>query len=219
MLGNDFDFKAKGVVRLKKNIICPCTNTLSFEYEEEPDLDANPQILETIFNGTFMSIACASCGKLHKPEYRITLNWKSKNLRLTALPELERGEFYMKKKENMQNETVIGFPEMADRLSVIKDGLEPVVIETLKSYILAKAEESYPDYDINAWYHSALSNGIEFHLDGIRQNEVAVMRIPLEMYDKTLDEFKKHPKKNIFASLRVRTYLSVQNLLRPDALK
>jgi len=204
---------------LKKNIICPCGKTFPFEFEEEIDLDSNPQIMETILKGTFMSIACSSCGKLHKPEYRITLNWKSKNLKLTAIPELERGEFYLKKNENNQNETVIGFPEMADRLTVIKDGLEPVVIETLKSYILAKAEESYPDYDINAWYCCSVPSGIEFHLEGIRQDEIAVMRIPLEMYDKTLDEYKKQPKKSLFASLRVRTYLSVQNLLRPDVLK
>jgi len=204
---------------LKKNIICPCGTTFPFEFEEELDLDADPQILETILNGTFMSITCSSCGKIHKPEYRISLNWKSKNFKLTVLPELERGEFYMKKKENTQNETVIGFPEMAERLSVIKDGLEPVVIETLKSYILAKADENYPDNDINAWYHCSAPGGIEFHLEGIRQDEVAVMRIPLEVYNKNLEEFKKQPKKNIFTSLRVRTYMSVQNLLRPDVLK
>jgi len=204
---------------LKKNIICFCGKAFPFEFEEELDLDSDPRILETILNGTFMSITCSSCGKIHKPEYRITLNWKSKNLKLTAIPELERGEFYIKKNENAQNETVIGFPEMADRLTVIKDGLEPVVIETLKSYILAKAEESYPDNDVNAWYNCSVPSGIEFHLEGIRQGEVAVMRIPLEMYDKTLDEFKKQPKKNIFTSLRVRTYMSVQNLLRPDVLK
>ena len=204
---------------LKKNIVCPCGKTFPFEFEEEPNLDAEPQILETILNGTFMSISCPSCGKIHKPEYRVTLNWKSKNLKLTVIPELERGEFYMKKNENNQNEIVISFPEMADRLTVIKDGLEPVVIETLKSYIIAKAEETYPDNDIKVRYYCSVPAGIEFHLDGIRRNEVAVMRIPLEMYDKTLDEYKKQPKKNIFTSLRVRTYMSVQNLLRPDVLK
>ena len=204
---------------LKKNIICPCGKNFPFEYEEELDLDSDSQILESILNGTFMSIACPSCFKTHKPEFKVTLNWKSKNFRLTAIPELERGEFYLNKKENLPYDTVIGFPEMADRLAVIKDGLEPVAIETIKSYILAKAEENYPDNDINIRYYCTLPSGIEFHLDGIRYDEVAVMRITLEMYNNTLEDYKKHPKKPIYTSLRHRSYLSVQNLLRPDALK
>jgi len=204
---------------LKKNIICPCGKNFPFEYEEELDLDSDNQILENIFNGTFMSIACPSCLKMHKPEFKVTLDWKSKNYKLTAIPELERGEFYLNKKENPPHDTVIGFPEMADRLAVIKDGLEPVVIETLKSYILAKAEENYPDNDINIWYYCTLPSGIEFHLDGIRHDEVAVMRITLEMYNNTLEDYKKHSKKTIYTALRLRSYMSVQNLLRPDVLK
>jgi len=204
---------------LKKNIICPCGKNFPFEFEEDVDLDAQPQILESVLNGTFMSIACPSCLKMHKPEFKVTLNWKSKNYKLTVIPELERGEFYLNKKENIQHETVIGFPEMAERLCIIKDSLEPVVIETLKSYILAKAEENYPDNDINIRYYCILPSGIEFHLDGIRHDEVAIMRITLEMYNNTLEDYKKHPKKTLYTSLRLRSYLSVQNLLRPDVLK
>jgi hypothetical protein len=204
---------------MKKNITCLCGSSFSIETEEEFDLDQEPQTLEKIFYGTFMSYDCPYCGKKHKPEYRIMLSWKSKNLKMEVIPELDRGEFYRNKKAVTQAETVIGFPEMADRLAVIKDSLEPIVIETLKSYLLAKAEENYPDNDINVWYHAKGPSGIEFHLDGIRADEVAVMRIPQEMYDKTYDDYKKHPKKDIFTSLRVRSYLSVQNILRHEALK
>jgi len=189
------------------------------EYEEEVDIDNRKDSLENIFNGTFMSYNCSFCGKKHKPEFKISLVWKSKNYKLEVYPELERGEFYRNKKENSSFETVISFPEMADRLSVINDDLEPVVIETLKSFLLAKAAENYPDNDINVWYHNKGSNGIEFHLDGIRPDEVAVMRIPMDMYEKTLDDYRKRPKNDIFTSLRVRSYLSVQNILRPDVLK
>jgi len=108
---------------------------------------------------------------------------------------------------------------MADRLAVIKDDLEPVVIETLKSFLLIKAAENYPDMEINAWYHSKGQQGIEFHLDGIRQGETAVMRIPNELYDKTLNDYKSRPKNEMYAPLRVRSYLSVQNVFRSDILK
>jgi len=204
---------------MKQNINCLCGNIFSVDYDEEVDLDKSPSSLDSILNGTFMSFVCPACEKKHKPEFRIMIIWKSKNLALEVLPEIERGEFYRRKKENSHYETVISFPEMADRLAVIKDSLEPVIIEALKSYLLAKAEENYPEKDINVWYHGKGQAGIEFHLDGIRTEEVAVMRVPYDIYEKTKKDYQKHPKDELFVSLRVRSYLSVQNMLRPDALK
>jgi hypothetical protein len=204
---------------MKPNINCPCGKNFSIEFEEEVDLDQNPEYIEEIFNGTFMSFFCPACGKKHKPEYRITLLWKSENLKLEVLPELERGEFYRRKDEKVSFETVIGYPEMAERLAVIADGLEPVAIETLKYYLLAKAEENYPGRDINAWYHEKNDSGVVFHLDGIREGELAVMKVPLQLYEKTREDYRKKPKNEIFTHLRWRSYMSVQNILRPDELK
>ena len=204
---------------MKKNINCPCGNNLQIEYEEEVDLDKNPEHLESILTGTFMSYDCPACKKKLKPEYKIMIYWKSKNVKYEVLPELERGEFYLRKKESLPHETIIGFPEMADRLAIIKDGLEPIIIEALKSFLLAKADENYPDREINAWYYGHSSDSIEFHLDGIRSDEVAVMRLPMNIYEKTKEDYKKRPKSDLFSSLRVRSYLSVQNALRPDMLK
>jgi len=204
---------------MKTNINCLCGTNVPVEYDEEVDLDTNPEIYEKILMGNFMSYKCSFCGKQHKPEYKIKVIWKSKNVNMEVLPELDRGEYYRNKNENLSIETVIGYPEMADRLSVINDDLEPVIIETLKSFLLDKAIENYPDNEINIWYHCKNTGGIEFHLDGIRKDEVAVMRVPLEMYEKSLEDYRKRPKNDIYASLRVRSYLSVQNILRHDALK
>jgi len=204
---------------MKKNLSCLCGGSFSIDMEEEIDLDREPEYLVKILSGTFMSFLCPHCGKKHKPEYNLMIQWKSRNLQLEVLPELDRGEFYRRKKEASNYETVIGFPEMADRLAVIKDDLRPVVIETLKSYLLAKAEESYPDKEINVWYHCEGPSGIEFHLHGIRDDEVAVMKVPFEIYEKTCEDCRKHPKNEKYTRLRVRSYLSIQNMLRPDALK
>jgi hypothetical protein len=204
---------------MKHNVTCLCGKNFSIDIEEEINLDDSQDQLEKICNGTFMSFDCPECGKKHKPEYSINLLWKSKKIKFEVLPELERGEFYRRKKDKPSFETIIGYPEMADRLTVIKDDLEPVVIETIKSYLLAKAEETYPDKEINAWYITKTPKGIEFHLDGIKQDEVAVMIVPYEIYEKTQADYKKRPKNDIFTSLRCRTYLSVQNLYRHDALK
>jgi hypothetical protein len=208
---------------MKHNINCPCGNNFQISYKEDIDIDQNSEQLEKILDGSFMSYSCPECRKKHKPEFKIMIIWKSKNLNFEVLPEMDRGEFYLRKKEKSNLpascETIIGFPEMADRLAVIKDDLEPIVIEALKYYLLVKAEENYPDKDINAWYHGKGPAGIEFHLDGIRTDEVAVMRIPNELYSKTASDYKKNPKSEPFTSLRIRSYVSVQNLLRHDALK
>jgi len=204
---------------MKSTINCLCGTNILIDYEEEINLDQEPKYFEEISNGSFMSYTCSFCGKKNKPEFPINIEWKSKNLKMRVIPELERGEFYRDKKDNYKFETIISFPEMADRLAVINDGLDPVAIEALKAFLLDKAAESYPDKEVNAWYHLNDPAFIEFHLDGIRQGEVAVMKIPQELYKKTLNDYKKNPKHGIFPSLRVRSYLSVQNYLRPDGLK
>ncbi|MDR2952796.1 MAG: CpXC domain-containing protein [Treponema sp.] len=204
---------------MRRDINCPCGISFSIETLDEIDIDKNPECIEEISEGAFMIFTCARCGKIHKPEFPVMLLWKSKNLLLEVLPELDRGGFYRRKKDNPSFETVIGYPELADRVAVIKDGLEPAVIEALKYYLLLKAEETYPDREISAWYGGKNFETIVFHLDGIKKGEVAEMKVPQNVYDKTFGEYRKHPKEGIFASLRRRSYLSVQNMLRPEALQ
>jgi hypothetical protein len=194
------------------------------EAAEEIDLDLNPSYMDEIQNGSFMNFHCPRCGKKHKPEFPITVLWPSKKLSFQVLPELDRGAFYRKKKEipdkgPLKKETIIGYPELADRLAIIKDGLEPAAVEAIKYYLHIKAEENYPDDEMEIWYASSSPGYLEFHIHGIRQDEVAVMKVPRETYEKTLDDFLKHPKNEIFSVLRVRSYLSVKNTMRPEGLK
>ncbi|GHV81950.1 hypothetical protein AGMMS49991_05080 [Spirochaetia bacterium] len=204
---------------MKRKIPCLCENTFTVEAPEEIDLDAECRYLDEILSGAFMNFTCTSCGKKHKPEFPITVLWPSRDLRFEVLPELERMSFYHEKKErdrNVKTETLIGYPELADRLQVIRDGLEPAAVEALKYYLLLKAEETYPDEDITIWYHSGPQENagtLEFHLQGLKENSVAVTRVPFTVYEKTLADYQKHPRGELFSSLRFRTYLSVQNMM------
>jgi hypothetical protein len=204
---------------MKHNIGCPCGKTFSAETEDEIDLDKKSETINAICDGSFMNYTCPGCGKLHKPEYPVRLIWPSKKLNLEFLPELDRGAFYLRKIDAPNTETIIGFPELADRIAVYRDELEPEVVEAMKYYLLVKAEENYPDAEINIWYQGKGPGGIEFHLFGIRPGETAVSRISGALYEKTLADYVKHPKAEIFAALRTRSYLSIQNTRRPEALK
>jgi hypothetical protein len=204
---------------MKQKISCPCENAFSVDFPDEIDLDQRPEYIDEILDGSFMNFICPSCGKRHKPEFPLILLWPSRKLKIEALPELDRGEYYRRKKDLPATETVIGYPELADRVAVIRDGLEPAAVEALKYYLLLKAEETYPDEEISVWYQNKGPDSIEFHLLGIRDGEVAVSRVPLNVYEKTLADFKKHPKGEVYSALRFRSYLSVQNMIRPEELK
>ena len=217
---------------MKRKIPCFCDNSFEAEIPEEIDLDSNSTYLDEIQNGTFLNFTCPSCSKKHKPEFPLSVLWPSKKLRFEVFPELERGEFYRRKKAPAEKgphklETIIGYPELADRLAVIRDGFEPVAIEAIKYILHLKAEEQYPDDEIEIWYYgSDGTNGskgtdgsLEFHIHGIRKEEVAVTKIPFALYQKTLEDYKNHPKNELFEALRVRSYLSVKNTMRPEALK
>ena len=208
---------------MKRKIPCHCENSFDIEIPEEVDVD-KPENMDEIQNGTFMNFTCPSCGKKHKPEFPIMVIWPSKKLKLEVFPEFERGEFYRRKKTPAEKgpcklETIIGYPEMADRLAVIRDGYNPVPVEAIKYHLQLKAEEQYPDNEMDIWYYGSSGSILEFHIHGIKDNEVAVMKIPISLYEKTLADYKKNPKKELFTALRVRSYLSVKNTMRAEELK
>jgi hypothetical protein len=204
---------------MKRKIPCFCDNTFSVEVPDEIDLDVQDEYVDKIMDGSFMNFFCTSCGKKHKPEFPVTILWPSRNLRLEVIPELDRGEFYRRKKDNEPKETVIGYPELSDRIAVYRDKLEPAVIEALKYYLLLKAEETNPDAEIGIWYQQKGTDSLEFHIHGLKADEIAVTHLPFDVYEKTNRDFKANPRGELFSSLRWRSYLSVQNLMRPEELK
>ena len=208
---------------MKQKIICMCENSFEADIPEEIDLDSGDYI-EKILNGSFLNFDCPSCGKKHKPEFPMMMLWPSRNLRFEVLRELDRGEFYRRKKPLPDNgkqilETLIGYPEMTDRIAVIRDGFEPVIIETLKYYLYLKTEEQYPDAEPEIWYIKASADSIEFHIHGLKDDEVAMMKLPIPLYQKTLDDYSKNPKSDLFKALRIHSYLSVKNTMQPEGFR
>ena len=217
---------------MKRKITCYCDNVFEIDTPEEIDLDANGEYLEEIQSGTFLNFTCTACGKKHKPEYSLSVLWPSRKLRFEVFTEQERGDFYRRKKAPdekgpLKLETIIGYPELAERLAVIQAGFEPAAIEAIKYFLHVKAEEQYPDDELDIWYYADGSTAetseagafLQFHIHGIRADEVAVMKVPFALYEKTLNDFRKTPKSETFTNLRVRTYLSVKNTMRPEELK
>lgn len=249
---------------MKQRIPCLCDNAFTVELPQEIDLDREGRYLEEILDGSFMNFRCPSCGKLHKPEFAVRLVWPSRNVQLELIPELERGAFLRREsgkgprgiwgggkkrpaagdpdtgKADLPVETVIGYPELLDRIAVLRDGLDSTAVEAIKYFLLLKAEDSRledpPDAgprentpsppekgELRAWYRrkgpSMDSGGtgeiLEFHLEGLREGELAVSRIPRSLYEKTLEESRGGKKNDPYRGLCVGTYISARNMFSP----
>ena len=217
---------------MKRKLTCFCENTFEEEVPEEINLE-DSNYLDQIQDGSFLNFSCPSCGKKHKPEFQISILWPSKKIQFEVFPDLDKGEFYRRKKQpeakaSYTLETIIGYPELADRLAVIRDGFEPAAVEAIKYFLYMKAEDQYPDQELEIWYFSptgtagappAEKSTMEFHIHGIRENEVAVMKVPISVYQKTLQDYTENPKDELFSSLKVNSYLSVKNTMRPEEFR
>jgi hypothetical protein len=252
---------------MKQRIPCLCDNAFTVDLPQEIDLDREGRYLEEILDGSFMNFRCPSCGKLHKPEFAVRLSWPSRNIQLELIPELERSGFLRreskkgprgmfgggKKKHNAADpaeagkadprvETVIGYPELLDRIAVFRDGLDSTAVEAVKYFLLLKAEDSRLEHppgaempgreapvppgrgELRVWYRGKRPAGdsggageiLEFHLEGLREGELAVSRIPLSLYEKTLEESRGGKKNNPpYRGLCVGTYISARNMFSP----
>lgn len=202
---------------MKHSITCQCEHRFDVEIPEQVNLDQDEKAIDELCNGTFLTIVCPSCSTPLKPEFPLMIDWPSHATYLQVLPEFDREAFYHGQiKPSLNAEIVIGYPEASDRIMVIREGLDPLIIEALKYYLLLKADETNPEAEATAWFAGRQGETLEFHIHGLRNEEVAVSRIPYAIYTKIQGEYLKNPDTEPFKSLRFGPYVSVQNLLRPE---
>lgn len=199
-----------------RTVVCSCDASFEANLPDSIDLDAEPEQREALLSGTFMAVACPSCGRKLKPEFSIRVRWPSRGLDLLAVPDMERIDAADIAEKESAAGFVVGYPELADRVSVVSAGLDPAAVEAIKYYLLVKASEANPDADASAWFHDAAADFLEFHVHGLRPGEVAVSRIPRSIYERTFAESKTHPENEPFRSIRKGKYVSVQNLFSAE---
>ncbi|MFQ3547213.1 MAG: CpXC domain-containing protein [Termitinemataceae bacterium] len=202
---------------MKHSITCQCEHVFNVDIPEEVNLDTNPQAVQDIINGSFLTIVCPNCDTTLKPELPILLVWPSRQVSYQVLPELDRFAFYKNQISVRPDfQVLIGYPEAADRILVLQENLDPVIIEAIKYYLLLKAEETNPDAEASVWFTSKQEEVLEFHIHGLHADTVAATKIPHSFYLKTQEEYRKNPSAEPFSSIVNGGYISVQNLLRPE---
>ena len=211
-----------------QKITCKCDCSFDVEYEKTIDLDARPAIKEDIKKGAFLSFICPSCHSKANIELETEFVWKSKKTTLLFVPEKKRmeclafcaGAVRIDAENNKKIKTeflkkgqtpVIGYPELADRIAVLDADLDPEIVEAVKFFLLDNGKNIKGKH-IQILFEKLEGDTIEFHLHGLREKEVAVMRVPLSLYRSVETDHKKGKQKEVFKALWLGPYLSYKNI-------
>ncbi|UTC48389.1 CpXC domain-containing protein [Treponema vincentii] len=211
-----------------QKITCKCDCSFDVEYEKTIDLDVQTAVKEKIKNGSFLSFVCPSCGSKVNIELETEFVWKSKKTTLLFVPEKKRmeclafcaGAVRIDAENNKKIKTeflkkgqtpVIGYPELADRIAVLDADLDPEIAEAVKFFLLDNGKNIKGKH-IQILFEKLEGDTIEFHLHGLREKEVAVMRVPLSLYRSVETDHKKGKQKEVFKALWLGPYLSYKNI-------
>lgn len=210
-------------------IYCPCEKSFDVFHSESINLDEQPQLVDDILDGKFLTFTCPQCGRTIKSEVKTRIEWKSKKQILLFVPESSRIEClsccaglkkidfktnteiahnYCKKDET----PVIGYAELSERVEVLKNNLNPHAVEVLK-FIVLDSGKNIKNKKIRIFFHSVLDNGFfEFYVYGLKDDEVAVMPVPIKLYNSILTDLNKKKKSELFTGVYLGNYLSYQNI-------
>ena len=211
-----------------QKITCKCDCSFDVEYEKTIDLDARSAVTEEIKKGAFLSFTCTSCRSKANIELETEFVWKSKKTTLLFVPEKKRmeclafcaGAVRIDAENNKKIKTeflkkgqtpVIGYPELADRIAVLDSGLDPEIIEAVKFFLLDNGKD-IKGKRIQILFEKLEGEAIEFHVHGLREKEVAVMRVPLSLYQSVEADRKAKKQKEVFQALWLGPYLSYKNI-------
>jgi hypothetical protein len=187
-----------------RKVTCMCESSFEADLPEEIDLDAESGRIDDILAGKFFAIRCPSCGAELKPELRVRLRSKERNLDLQLVPELERQSVYLGQASLPKGaEALVGFTELYERAMLLKAGVDPETVEIIKYWLLEKAAEKEPDAEISIRFSGIEGDKLTFHLGGLRQGETAVLHVGRDLYSRSLADkattMRNPPFDRIFA--------------------
>jgi hypothetical protein len=201
-----------------RKLTCHCEQVFNVDLPEIVNLDEHPETINDIANGSFLTCVCPTCNSELHTDLKTRLEWPSKKTNIVLIPEIDRFAYISGTLPPEENaEVVIGYAELADRVAVRAANLDPLAIETIKYHLATKAGETNPDAHVTILFDKKKDDGsLEFHLHGLRANEVAVSVIPLSLYAAILDDSRKNADNDPYAALKNGAYLSVKNILIED---
>lgn len=197
-----------------RKVTCMCESTFDADLPEEIDLDEAPATIQDIIAGKFFAVTCPSCGTVLKPELSVRLFSKKMNMDLQVIPEIERLSLYLGKKSLESKEVLVGYAELYERAKVMADRLDPEAIEILKYFLSLKAYDKAPEGAEVRVAYAGLdeSERLLFHVQGIKEDQVAVLPMARASYDKIAADKAKTMKEEPFTLMFKGPYRSLRAL-------
>lgn len=201
-----------------RNITCHCDQHFMADIPDVINLDSNPEYYASIQDNTFLTCICPACNAELRLDLETRIEWASKNATVIMLPEIERLAYLGDIKAVPGGIPVVfGYAELCDRLAVVKDELDCLSIEAIKYHLATKASEggSIPNLEI---LYNATNDRQElvFHIFGLKENEMAVTRVPVTLYDTIREDVRSNPGNPLYTGLQNKMYISCKNILIED---
>lgn len=190
-------------------IRCNCGEEVQIDFPETFDTTEHPGLIEEVLNGNFLSVRCAACGNLIKPELPVRLIDKEKGIDIFFLPDKER-EKYLAGKLNAPNaeRIVFGYRELAEKVYIYSKGLDDRVIETIKYYYLKKGGGE----DIAVYLDTLENETLRFHIHGIREGEIGLTSLNMDFYRKIENDLSSIEGKENLRDVLAPPYVSVKKV-------
>ncbi len=193
----------------KRKLVCMCENEFEVEVNDFVDLEKEPEIENEILNGSYMMYNCPKCGKVLKPEFPFHMVDKRRRIDIFFIPELDRGTYFRGKLEyniGTPGRVVIGFPELIEKLMIIRENLDDKAVEAIKMYLLEKAisgnsvdEEKGVEGELipRIWFDRKENQHLVFKIEGLKENSIGITKISMETYERVLKGLTKSKDKTM----------------------
>lgn len=199
---------------MTRTITCKCDNQMEVTVPETVDVSEDPEQVERILDGRFLTFTCDSCGTTVKPEIPVRVVWPEKEVDISFVPELERSAYLRGKLQQPEaRRVVIGYPELVEKIRILQDSLDDRVVELLKYHLLQKAP---PAADITIYYNGRENDSLVFHVYGLRKDEVGVSKVPWSAYQRVEAELPEKLEYPGYAEFLSPPYVSVNTITRED---
>ena len=195
---------------MKHSLLCTCDK--SFDVTVPDTIRLTAEVMNSIVDNSFMNYTCPFCAHVTATDFFCTLKNDSGE-QLYFIPEPERFSFFNGTLNIPDNQpVVIGFPELKERILLLQHNLDYVAIESLKILICQKAAASMDCNRFDVMFHHIDGDILIFHIQGIKQDEVAVIKLPIAMYEDIKETLIKERHNPPYSLLFTKGYCSVKNI-------
>ena len=191
-------------------ITCKCENSVEVQHPETYDLSGQPEVVDEVLSGRFLTLECPHCGAKLKPELQVVFIDPKQGLDLMLIPEKERGRYLLNPDLYKNHErVVIGYAELVEKIRGYRAGLDDRTIEIIKYYLYRK---SGGDSSVTVRFGGMENHELLFEIHGMRDDEVGIARISQAFYDKMEHELPEKETEEPFCTILAPPYVSLSKV-------